>query len=85
MGKGGGGMGLFYMGGFMVRSCQGDSLTNACSSSQNTVNLKVLRNYSGICTCRLSLNQSTEPWKNLHLRLAVMRFQRSYHVHLPLC
>ena len=79
------GVGLFYMGGFMVRSCQGDSLTNAFSSNQNTVNLKVLPNYSGIYTCRLSLYQSIELWKNLHLRLTVMRFQRSYHVHLPLC
>ena len=81
----GGGGGFVLHGWIYGQIMPGGSLTNAFSSNQNTVNLKVLPNYSGIYTCRLSLYQSIELWKNLHLRLTVMRFQRSYHVHLPLC
>ena len=30
---------LFYMGGLMIRSCHGESFTDACSSNLNSVNL----------------------------------------------
>ena len=69
----------------MIRSCQGDSLTNVIFSKQNTADLKVLPNHSGIYACRLSPNQSIKLWKDLSLRLTVTRFKRSYHVQFPLC
>ena len=77
--------GLFYMDGLMINHAREDSLTNAFSSNENTVNMNVLPKYKAIYTCRLSPNQSMKLWKDLHLRLAVMRFQRSYYVQFSLC
>ena len=43
---------VFYMGVLMIRSCHGESFTNAFFSNVNTVNLKMFPNHGGINTCR---------------------------------
>ena len=56
----------------MIKSCQEESFTNAFISNVKTVNLKIFPNHGGIYTCRKSLDQSIELWKDLSSRLTII-------------
>ena len=72
--------GLFYMGSndqIMQRGRK--SFTNAFSSNLNSVNLKFFPSHGGKYL-KIYPTQSLELWKDLSLKLMVMRFQRSSQV-----